>query len=253
MLIDFCLRYRFLILALTAILVAGGIFSLRQLTIDAVPDITNTQVQILTRSQTLGPVEVEQYVTFPIEAAMTGIPGVQEIRSTSRYGLSAVTVVFEDGMNLYLARQLVSERLSEARENIPPGFGDPQLGPMATGLSEIFHFTVEGVGYSPTELKTILDWDIAFRLRTVPGVVEVNSWGGYTKQYQVVVDPGKLISFGVALGEVFEALERNNANTGSGYIEHNQELYIIRGESWPPGTTERRSSFATWATWKREP
>lgn len=229
--INFCLRYRFLILALTAILIVGGVFALGRLTIDAVPDITNVQVQVLTRSQTLGPVEVEQYVTFPIEAAMTGIPGVEEIRSTSRYGLSAVTVVFEDSMSLFLARQLVAERLSVAKENIPPGFGEPQLGPMATGLSEVYHFTVEGEGFTPTELKTLLDWDIAIRLRTVPGVVEVNSWGGHTKQYQVVADPSKLISYGVGLAEVFEALERNNSNTGSGYIEHNQELYIIRGEA----------------------
>lgn len=243
--IDFCLRYRFLVLALAGLLIVGGVFSLQQLTIDAVPDITNVQVQILTRSQTLGPVEVEQYVTFPIEAAMTGLPGVEEIRSTSRYGLSSVTVVFEEDMDLYLARQLVSERLTEARENIPPGFGDPQLGPMATGLSEVYHFTVEGEGFSPTELKTILDWDIAFRLRTVPGVVEVNSWGGYTKQYQVVVDPPKLISYGVTLAEVFEALERNNANTGSGYVEHNQELYIIRGEALAKSIDDLESIVVT--------
>ena len=230
-LIDFCLRYRFLVLALTGILIVGGLFSLGQLTIDAVPDITPVQVQILSRSPTLGPVEVEQYVTFPIEAAMTGIPGVEEIRSVSRYGLSAVTVIFEDSMSLYLARQLVSERLNKAVKSIPSGLADVELGPMTTGLGEIYHFTVEGEGYSPTELKTILDWDIAFRLRTVPGVVEVNAWGGLTKQYHVVVDPAKLIAYGVTLGEVFEAMERNNANTGSGYIEHNQELYVIRGEA----------------------
>jgi len=230
-LVDICLRYRFLVVALTLLLVAAGVMALRELTIDAVPDITPVQVQILTRSPALGPVEVEQYVTFPIEAAMTGLPGVKQIRSISRYGISAVTVTFEDNVSLYLARQLAAERLSVAAENIPPAFGRPQLGPMTTGLSEVYMFTVEGDGYSPMELRTILDWEIAFRLRSVPGVVEVNTWGGLAKQYQVVVDPAKLVAYGIPLREVFEALERNNANVGSGYVEHNQEQYIIRGEA----------------------
>ena len=230
-LIDLCLRFRFLVLALTILAAVLGIASLRRLTIDAVPDITPVQVQVLTRSPALGPVEVERYVTFPIEAAMTGIPGVSEIRSISRYGLSAVTVLFEDGFNLYLARQLVNERLSAAIENIPPELGRPEMGPMTTGLGEVYHFTVEGDGYSPMQLRTILDWDIVFRLRAVPGVVEVNAWGGLAKQYHVDVDPTKLIAFGVTLEDVFKALQRNNANVGSGYIEHKQELYIIRGEA----------------------
>ncbi len=230
-LIDLCLRYRFLVLALALVVVIAGIGALRSLTIDAVPDITPVQVQILTRSPALGPVEVEQYITFPIEASMTGIPGVHEIRSVSRYGLSAVTVIFEDNVSLYLARQLVNERLSAAIENIPPELGRPQMGPMTTGLGEVYHFTVEGEGYTPTQLRTLLDWDIAFRLRAVPGVVEVNAWGGLAKQYHVVADPTKLIAYGVTLGEVFEALRRNNANVGGGYIEHNQEQYIIRGEA----------------------
>lgn len=230
-LIDLCLRFRFLVLALTILVAILGIASLRRLTIDAVPDITPVQVQVLTRSPALGPVEVERYVTFPIEAAMTGIPGVSEIRSVSRYGLSAVTIIFEDGFNLYLARQLVNERLSAAIQNIPPELGRPEMGPMTTGLGEVYHFTVEGDGYSPMQLRTVLDWDIVFRLRAVPGVVEVNAWGGLAKQYHVNVDPTKLIAFGVTLEDVFKALQRNNANVGSGYIEHNQELYIIRGEA----------------------
>jgi cobalt-zinc-cadmium resistance protein CzcA len=229
--IDLCLRHRFLVLALTLVVVVAGIGALRNLTIDAVPDVTPVQVQILTRSPALGPVEVEQYVTFPVEAAMMGIPGVHEIRSVSRYGLSAVTVIFEEGVNLYLARQLVNERLSAAIEHIPGELGRPQMGPMTTGLGEVYHFTVEGEGYTPTQLRTLLDWDIAFRLRAVPGVVEVNAWGGLAKQYHVVVDPAKLIAYGVTLQEVFEALRRNNANVGSGYIEHNQEQYLIRGEA----------------------
>jgi cobalt-zinc-cadmium resistance protein CzcA len=230
-LIDLCLRFRFLVLALTILAAVLGIASLRRLTIDAVPDITPVQVQVLTRSPALGPVEVERYVTFPIEAAMTGIPGVHEIRSVSRYGISAVTIIFEDGFSLYLARQLVNERLSAAIENIPPELGRPEMGPMTTGLGEVYHFTVEGDGYSPMQLRTILDWDIVFRLRAVPGVVEVNAWGGLAKQYHVDVDPSKLIAFGVTLEDVFKALQRNNANVGSGYIEHNQEQYIIRGEA----------------------
>ncbi len=230
-LIDLCLRFRFLVLALTILAAVLGIASLRRLTIDAVPDITPVQVQVLTRSPALGPVEVERYVTFPIEAAMTGIPGVSEIRSISRYGLSAVTILFEDRFNLYLARQLVNERLSAAIENIPPELGRPEMGPMTTGLGEVYHFTLEGEGYSPMQLRTILDWDIVFRLRAVPGVVEVNAWGGLAKQYHVDVDPTKLIAFGVTLEDVFKALQRNNANVGSGYIEHNQEQYIIRGEA----------------------
>jgi cobalt-zinc-cadmium resistance protein CzcA len=230
-LIDLCLRYRFLVIAFAVLLVIAGVAAMQRLPIDAVPDITPVQVQVLTKSPALGAVEVEQYITFPVESAMTGIPGVKQIRSVSRYGLSAVTVIFEDGTSLPLARQFVSERLSTAEESIPTGYGRPEIGPMTTGLSEIYMFTVEGEGYTPMQLRTILDWDIMFRLRSVPGIVEVNTQGGYAKQYQVVVDPKKLIAFKVSLQEVFEALEKNNANTGSGYIEHNQEQYVIRGEA----------------------
>jgi cobalt-zinc-cadmium resistance protein CzcA len=230
-LIDLCLRYRFLVVAFAVLLVIAGVNALQQLPIDAVPDITPVQVQILTKSPALGPVEVEQYITFPVEAAMTGIPGVKQIRSVSRYGLSVVTVIFEDGVSLPLARQFVSERLNTANESIPAGYGRPEIGPMTTGLSEVYMFTLEGDGYTPMQLRTILDWDIMFRLRSVPGIVEVNTQGGYAKQYQVVVDPKKLIAFKLSLREVFEALENNNANTGSGYIEYNQEQYIIRGEA----------------------
>lgn len=230
-LIDLCLRYRFLVIAFAVLLVIAGVNAMQRLPIDAVPDITPVQVQILTKSPALGPVEVEQYITFPVEAAMTGIPRVKQIRSVSRYGLSAVTVIFEDGMSLPLARQFVSERLNTANESIPEGYGRPEIGPMTTGLSEVYMFTVEGKGYTPMQLRTILDWDIVFRLRSVPGIVEVNAQGGYAKQYQVVVDPKKLIAYKLPMHDVFEALANNNANTGSGYIEHNQEQYIIRGEA----------------------
>jgi len=230
-LVDLCLRFRYLVLALTGLLVIAGVVALQQLKIDAVPDITPIQVQILTKSPALGPIEMEQFVTFPVESAMTGIPNVKQIRSISRYGISAVTVIFNDDMSLYLARQLVSERLSAANESIPVEFGRPEIGPMTTGLSEVYMFTVEGKGYTQMQLRTILDWDIAYRLRSVPGIVEVNTWGGKAKQYQVLVDPAKLIAYGVSLQDVFAALEDNNANVGSGYIEHNQEQYIIRGQA----------------------
>ncbi len=229
--VEVALRFRLLVLILMALLTMGGFYALKRLPIDAVPDITPVQVQILTKSPSLAPLEVEQFITFPVESAMTGIPGVEEIRSISRYGLSAVTVIFQDGADLYRARQLVSERLNVAVESIPPGLGRPEMGPMTTGLSEVYMFTLEGSGYTPMQLRTILDWDVAYRLRSVPGIVEMNTWGGQAKQYQVVVDPAKLVAYKVSLQDVFRALESNNANVGSGYIEKNQQQYIIRGEA----------------------
>ena len=227
---EFSLRNRFLVLILTAFLVIGGIAALRDLPIDAVPDITTVQVQILTRTAPMGPVEVERYITFPIEAAMSGLPDLQELRSVSRFGLSAVTVVFKDHVNVYFARQLVAERLLAAKEQIPPGFGAPQLGPVTTGLGEVYQFVVRGDGYTPMQLREILDWQIAYRLRGVPGVTEVSPEGGYAKQHHVVVDRKRLVSYRIPINQVFEALEKNNAIAGGGYIEHNGEAYVIRGE-----------------------
>ena len=229
-LVDWSLDNRPLVLILSALVVLGGGFALTQLPIDAVPDVTNVQVQVLTKSPALGPAEMEQFVTYPIEAAMNGLPDLVEIRSVSRYGLSAVTVVFQDHVNVYFARQLVNERLGQAREAIPPGFGNPEMGPVSTGLGEVFMFTVEGGGLSAMDRRTLLDWDIAPRLRAVPGVTEVNVWGGLPKQYQVLVDPAKLVAYGLSLKEVFEAVERGSGNSGGGYIERNREQYVIRGE-----------------------
>ena len=229
-LVDFSLENRPLVLIAAVLVVVGGGYALTQLPIDAVPDITNVQVQVLTKAPALGPVEMEQFVTYPIEAAMNGLPRLVEIRSISRYGLSAVTVVFEDGVDVYFARQLVAERLVQAREAIPEGLGNPEMGPVTTGLGDVFQFTVEGEGVSAMERRTILDWMIAPRLRAVPGVTEVNAWGGLPKQYQVVVDPAKLRAHGLSLKEVFEAVERGSMNAGGGYIEHNREQYIVRGE-----------------------
>jgi cobalt-zinc-cadmium resistance protein CzcA len=231
--IEWSLDNRFIVMLLAIVLLGLGFVAVSTLPLDAVPDLTNIQVQVLTTSPSLGPVEVEQFITFPVENAMSGLPGVTEIRSISRFGLSAVTVAFEDGTDIYWARNLINERLQQARENIPPGMGDPQMGPIATGMSEIYQFEVRakpGYDYSLMDLRTILDWQIAFQLRSVPGVIEVNTFGGELKTYEVAVDPDKLLSFDISLSRVFRAIEENNANAGGGYITHGAEQRLIRGE-----------------------
>lgn len=232
-LIDWSLDNRFIVLLLTALLIGGGLYSAATLPLDAVPDLTNVQVQVLTISPALGPVEVEQFITFPVETAMSGLPRIAEIRSISRFGLSAVTVVFQDGADIYWARNLVNERLQTARQNIPAGMGDPQLGPIATGMSEIYQFEVRskpGYDHSLMELRSILDWQIAFQLRSVPGVTEVNTFGGELKTYEVQVDVNRLANYNLPLSRVFRALEENNANAGGGYLVRGRELRLIRGE-----------------------
>jgi cobalt-zinc-cadmium resistance protein CzcA len=231
--IDWSLNNRFIVMLLAAVLLGAGFMAASTLPLDAVPDLTNVQVQVLTTSPALGPVEVEQFITFPVENAMSGLPRVSEIRSISRFGLSAVTVAFEDGTDIYWARNLVNERLQQARENIPPGMGDPQMGPIATGMSEIYQFEVRarpGHDYNLMDLRTILDWQIAFQLRSVPGVIEVNTFGGELKTYEVQIDPHKLLNYDISLSDIFQALERNNANAGGGYIAHGAEQRLIRGE-----------------------
>ena len=226
--ITFALQQRFLVLTFTLLLIGLGLYSAKKLPIDAFPDVTNIQVQIITEAEGMSPIEVEKLVSFPIEVTMTGLPKVTEVRSLSKIGLSLVTVVFEDDMDTYFARQLVFERLQQARENLPPGV-DAEMGPISTGLGEIYQYVVEGDGYSPMELRTVQDWIIRLILRTVPGVTDVNSFGGFVKQYHVLIDPGKLISYNLTLREVFEAVEKNNANAGGNFIEHNSEQYIVRG------------------------
>lgn len=231
--IQWSLDNRFIVILLAIVILVVGAISVTSLPLDAVPDLTNVQVQVLTTSPALGPVEVEQFITFPVENAMSGLPRVSEIRSISRFGLSAVTVAFEEGTDIYWARNLVNERLQQARENIPPGMGDPQMGPIATGMSEIYQFEVRsesGTDYSLMDLRTILDWQIAFQLRSVPGVIEVNTFGGELKTYEVQVDPNKLLNYGISLNRVFEALQENNGNSGGGYIRHHDEQRLIRGE-----------------------
>ncbi len=238
-LIDLSLRNKFLVLILTAVMVGFGINSMLRLPIDAVPDVTPNQVLVLTQAPGLSPVEVERFITFPVETAMSGLPGITDIRSISRFGLSSVFIYFEEGMDLYFVRRLVMERLPEAREAIPEGMGTPSMGPISTGLGEIYQFEVHGKGKSLMDLRSVLEWDIAFRLRSVPGVVEVNSYGGEMKTYEVQIDPDKLVSYNVPLDTVFEALERNNANAGGAYIERAQEQHVIRGE----GLVERLSDI----------
>ncbi|MDI3467766.1 MAG: CzcABC family efflux RND transporter, transmembrane protein [Nitrospira sp.] len=229
-LFEFSLRNRFLILVFVCLIIAAGVYAMRKLPIDAVPDVTPNQVQILTDSPGLGPVEVEKFITFPVETALSGLPGITLIRSVSRFGLSAITVYFEEGMDIYFCRRLVMERLPRAQQAIPQGFGNPEMGPISTGLGEVFQFEVKGQGYSLMQLRTILDWDIAFKLRSVPGVVEVNSYGGELQTYEVMLDATKLVAYKIPISRVFEAIERNNANAGGGYIVHAQEQYLIRGE-----------------------
>ena len=229
-LIDLSLRYKFLVLVLTVVVIGVGINSMLRLPIDAVPDVTPNQVLVLTSAPGLGPLEVERSVTFPVETSMSGLPGIAEIRSVSRFGLSSVTIFFNEDIDVYFARRLVLERLPDAREAIPAGFGTPTMGPISTGLGEIYQFEVRGDKYSAMELRSILEWDIAFKLRSVPGVVEINTYGGELKTYEVQLDPDKLVAFNVSLDQVFTALEKNNANTGGAFIERAQEQYVIRGE-----------------------
>ncbi|MCL4246444.1 MAG: efflux RND transporter permease subunit, partial [Candidatus Dadabacteria bacterium] len=173
---------------------------------------------------------VERFITFPVETAMSGLPGIDSIRSVSKFGLSAVTVYFKEDMDIYFARQLVLERLSQAREMIPEGYGTPEMGPISTGLGEIYQFEVRGEGYSLMDLRSILEWDIAFKIKSVPGVVEVNTYGGELKTYEIRLDAAKLVSYNLPIDQIFEALEKNNSNAGGAYIERNQEQYLIRGE-----------------------
>lgn len=231
-LIRFAVSQRLLVLLMVLILIGAGLYSLKHLPIDAVPDVTNVQVQVLTGAPSLAPLEIERQITFPVEVAMSGLPGLKEIRSVSKFGLSAVTVVFDDSVDTYFARQLVLERLSEAREQIPEGIGSPEMGPISTGLGEIYQYELRGApssGYDATALRTVQDWSVRRQLLGVPGVVEVNSFGGLEKQYQVRLDPAKLQSYGLTLREVLEAVARNNANVGGAYIEHGAEQYLLRG------------------------
>ena len=232
--IFFSIKNKIFVALMTLALIFWGVWSATKLPIDAVPDITNNQVQIITSTPTLASQEVEQLVTFPIEQAIANIPGLQETRSISRFGLSVITAVFSEDMDIYFARQLVSEKLKEAQEQIPAGIGTPELSPVSTGLGEVYQYIIrptEGSKnkYSAKDLRTMQDWIVARQLYGTKGIAEINSFGGELKQYEVVIDPNRLRAMGVSVSDIFSALEQNNQNTGGAYIDKSPNAYFIRG------------------------
>jgi cobalt-zinc-cadmium resistance protein CzcA len=236
--IRFSIRQRWLVMAITLALAALGAWNFQRLLIDATPDITNVQVQINTEAAGYSPLEAEQRITFPVETALAGLPGLDYTRSISRYGLSQVTVVFKDGTDIYFARQLVNERLQTARSSLPPGV-EPAMGPIATGLGEIFMYTVEaepgalrddGQPWSPEDLRTLQDWVIRPQLLGTPGVTDVNTIGGFVREYHVTPWPDRLSAAGLTMDDVIAALEANNANRGAGYVERYGEQLLLRSE-----------------------
>ncbi|MDE3253343.1 MAG: efflux RND transporter permease subunit, partial [Bacteroidota bacterium] len=233
--IAFSIRNKLLIGLLILSLVGYGIYETTRLPIDAVPDITNNQVQVITVAPSFGATDIERLVTFPIEQANSNINGMTEIRSFSRFGLSLVTIVFNDATDIYWARQQVAERLQKVQSQIPQGIGNPELGPISTGLGEIYQYVVrplEGYEnkYNETELRTIQDWIVRRQLLGVKGVAEVSSFGGKLKQYEIAVNPNKLQSYQLTIQDVFAALEKNNQNTGGAYIEKGPSVLFIRSE-----------------------
>jgi len=233
-LIAFALKQRLLVIIGVFLLVGAGVYAFNKLPIDAFPDVTNVQVQIITEAPGRSPVEVEKLITYPVEVQMTGLPKMEELRSLSKFGLSMVTVVFEDDVDIYFARQLILERLIEAKEKLPAGV-EPVMGPVSTGLGEIYQYTLERPEGSKNdiaglmELRTIQDWIVRPILKTVSGVTDVNAFGGHVKQYQVLIEPDRLRKFNLTLNEVFEAVAENNSNAGGDILEHASERYIIRG------------------------
>ncbi len=229
-LIDFTLKNRLLMLVLACLVLAGGYASYLKLPVDAFPDVTPALVQVFTETEGLAPEEVERYVTYPVEVAMNGLPDLKKIRSVSNFGLSVVNIYFEDGTDIYFARQLVNERLQLARESIPEGFGEPEMGPISTGLGQILFFFVEDEtgNRSAEEMRKIADWLIKFNLQTVPGITEVLSLGGEVKQFQVLVRPSDLLRYKLSLNEIVEAVKANNANVGAQYIVKDAEQFLIR-------------------------
>ncbi|MCF1420614.1 CusA/CzcA family heavy metal efflux RND transporter [Mangrovimonas futianensis] len=233
--IKLSLKNKLIILLFTAGIFGLGLYSLTQISIGAVPDITNNQVQVITTSRNLSTQDVEQFITYPVELEMANLPGVKEIRSVSKFGLSVVTVVFDDDLGTYLPRQLLAEKIKSATEKIPQGFGTPEMGPITTGLGEIYQYTLDVKpdykgSYSTTQLRTIQDWIVKRQLSGIPGVVEINTWGGYLKQYEVSINPQKLAAMNISISEVYDALEKNNSVAGGGYIEKSDQAYFIRGE-----------------------
>jgi len=229
-LVALALQFRFVVVLATVLVVALGVSSLQRLPIEGVPDITPNQVLVLTRAPSLSPPEVEKYITFPIEWSMSGLPGITNIYSLSKLGTSYVAVYFREDMDIYFCRRLVMERLAQAKALVPPDMGTPEMGPITTGMGEIYQFKVAGEGISNMELRSILDWDIAPKLRSVPGIVEVNTHGGELKTYEVQVDNNRLTAHRISLATIIRALEESNANAGGAYLEHPGQQSLIRGE-----------------------
>src|SRR5690554_7599176 len=233
--IEFSIKNKLIIGLFILGLIAYGVYEVKKLPIDAVPDITNNQVQVITVAPALGAPDVERLITFPIEQVSNNIPGLIELRSFSRFGLSVVTIVFDEKTDIYWARQQVTERLQQAQEQIPKGFGTPVLAPATTGLGEIYQYTVRSAKgyenkYDAMELRTIQDWIVRRQLLGVKGVAEVSSFGGKLKQYEIEVNSNKLQSHNLSLNDIFSALENNNQNTGGAYIEKGPTVLYIRSE-----------------------
>ncbi|MGE0443804.1 MAG: efflux RND transporter permease subunit [Vicinamibacterales bacterium] len=238
------LRQRLFVLLCLAAVIATGVAAYQELPVEAFPDLTNNQVVVVAEAPGLAATEVEQRVTYPIETALMGVPGAEQVRSISKAGLSIVTIVFDDGIPIYFARQLVSERLGDARGRLPAGI-EPALGPVATAFGEIYQYLIEGDTGDPMERKALHDWELRARLRSVPGVSEVNSWGGLTRQYQVVVDPRQLDRYGLTLRQVFDAVARNNESFSGGFIEHRSERFTVRGTGLVRGEEDLRRVVVT--------
>lgn len=227
----------------TISLVLFGLYAVYHIPVGAVPDVTNNQVQVITVSENLSTQDVEQFITYPVELEMGNLPDVKEIRSISKFGLSVVTIVFEEDMGTYLPRQLISEKLKTAADNIPDGFGTPEMGPISTGLGEIYQYILDvepefKEQYTPMELRTIQDWVVKRQLTGIPGVVEVNTWGGFLKQYEVSINPEKISAYGITLLDIYNALEKNNGLAGGAYIEKENFTYFIRGNGMIDNNTE---------------
>ncbi len=234
--IDVTLQWRWLVLTGIAVLLAAGGYALYTIPVEAFPDLTNNQVVVVTNAPSLPPTEVEQLVTYPIERAMLGLPDKEEVRSLSKLGLSMVTVVFDDSVAMYFARQLVSERLQQISSSLPAGV-QPVLGLPATAFGELYQYTLSGP-MSPMDLKDLHEWVIKPQLRTMPGVSEINAWGGQTKQFQIVADPALLDQYGLTLHDVASRVEDNNTNFGGGYIEHASEQYTLIGSGRATTTSD---------------
>ena len=240
--IDNILSSRLLIVVMTVLVMAAGWASYDRLPVDAFPDVSPNLVQVFTLTEGLAPEEIETYVTFPVEAAMNGLPGVEKTRSVSNFGLSVVNIYFEEDVDIYFARQLVGERLQEAREQIPEGFGEPEMGPISTGMGLVLFYYLEDTTGRHTleELRTIQDWLIKFQLQTVPGVTEVLGIGGWEKQFHVEVDPTALLRYDISLEKVLDAIRANNLNVGAQFLERNGEELVVRSVGLATGIGDLR-------------